>query len=66
MVWGFDLHMAEWGYLACGQHRALTTGKHQHQLDLKDVRETASAEGKIETMLPYPTHFGSIGAGVSR
>ena len=41
--------------LACGQRRALTTGKHQHQRELNDARERASAEGKIETMSPYPT-----------
>jgi hypothetical protein len=34
---------------------ALTTGKHQHQRELNDARERASAEGKIETMSPYPT-----------
>src|SRR5271166_5170010 len=37
---------------------ALTTGKHQHQLCNKGVRETVSAEGKSETMLPYPTENG--------
>ena len=48
--------IAERTCLACGQRRALTTGKHQHQRELNDDRERASAEGKIETMSPYPTN----------
>jgi hypothetical protein len=53
-VFGF---IAERACLACGQRRALTTGQQQHQLSHEDAREMASAEGKIETMLPCPTIY---------
>jgi len=47
--------IAERTCLACGQRRALTTGQHQYQRYPNDASESASAEEKIETRLPYAT-----------